>query len=316
MIMKKMFILFPLIFIGLSSCFREYENSNIWHEKDIVLGILAPDSSTNYNRAYNVEVYVGRMIPGSGSTYIGMESLDLFYLVVEIINENFVELQYDSTATVIIESEEQSVTLSHTHYGIYADIGHRLKIKAGGTYHLTVDKQNGKRYTSQTQVPKPFQLILTSGDTIKTTPDFQGNAEYPLQIEISDTPAYVVRIDSSNFGKRELYAFSDELIGYVTFPYSHQPVTLTVMSEIRIINQHLGNFRVPSYSYLSMAGSRRFNDYRNDLKEKSLKERSNIEGDNVVGVFGAYNVIRKRYYVYELRNKQKRSVNENLIIIL
>ncbi len=311
--MKNFFIINILISICLSSCFREYENSKIWKEKDILLGILAPDSSTNYVRSYNTEVYVGRMIPGSGSSYIGMESYDLLYLVFEMVNENFVVLQYDSTATVMIESNDQSVTLSHTHYGIYADTEHRLKIKAGELYRLIVEKQNGKRYTAQTTVPKPFQLLLPSGDTIHTTPDFQGNANYPLQIAAMDTPSYVARIDSSNFGMREMYSFADELNGFVTFPYSHNPVTLNVRSEIRIINHDLGNFRIPSYSYFPISGSKRFNDFRNDLKEETLKERSNIHGDNVIGVFGAYNVIRKRYYVHELRNTLSRSSKEKII---
>ncbi len=311
--MKKSFIISILISICLSSCFDEYDNSNIWHEKDIVLGILAPDSSTDYLRSYNVEVYVGRMIPGYGSAYIGMESRDLLYLVFEMINENYAEFRYDSTAEVIIESNDQSVTLSHTGYGNYADTEHRLIIKAGETYRLIVDKQNGKRYTAHTVVPKPFQLLLPPGDTIHATPDFEGNANYPLQIAAMDTPSYVVRIDSSNFGIREIYSFADELRGYVTYPYSHNPVTLNVRSEIRIMNHDLGNFRIPSYSHFSMSGTKRFNDYRNDLKKETLKERSNIHGDNVVGVFGAYNVIRKRYYVHEFRDNLRRRSYEKQI---
>lgn len=269
--MKIFFIINILISICLSSCFREYENSNILHEKDIVLGILAPDSSTNYARSYNVEVYVGRMIPGSGISYVGTESYDLLNIVMETIYESIAQLKYDSTAAVRIESNGQSVTLAYTQYGVYADTEHRLKIKAGETYRLIVDKKNGKRYTAQTTVPKPFELLLPAGDTIYTTPDFQGNAVYSLQIATLDTPSYVARIDSSNFGVREMYSFTDEITGYVTFPYSHHPVTLNVMSEIRIMNHDLGNFRIPSYSYFPMYGTNRFNDFRNKLKRKVFK---------------------------------------------
>ncbi len=125
------------------SCFKEYEDigSLITKKHDFVVGVIAPDSSVQFTRNYATEIFVGRMIPaGKKNVYYieGVNNPAMYHLLYGIRQEYRVYYDFDSTATVFIKSNNDSVRLTYSGYGIYKDIYRSLKIRTGG---LSIDNQ-------------------------------------------------------------------------------------------------------------------------------------------------------------------------------
>lgn len=293
-------ILTFLIIFSCNSCFKEYSQTDslLFKEQDVVFGVLAPDTAVNFIRNYPVEVFVGKIIPTDIKNKFhveGMQDSVLQRIMICTRKWYITYYEYDSTAQVTINGpDKREVQLQYVGNGIYRDINNKLKIKSNTTYDLNIRKNNGKKYHSSTLIPPSIQIINPLLDTIHVVPDTHKCAFYPIYINWIDTPTYCIQIDKrSNFPEPIfIYLMANELMGFADFQYPPTD-TFYTNTEVRAINDNLANFEHPAgYSFTS-----RFNDFMRKLETKTISEKSNIEGENVVGVFGAYNATRRNFVV-------------------
>ncbi|NUM79409.1 hypothetical protein HUU42_01285 [bacterium] len=285
------------------------------HEYDVVMGILAPDSAVNFSRGYPTEVFVGRMIPTDIRNIFfveGMQDTVLQRLMITTRNWYINYYEYDSTAKVSIQNNNQNVTLTYTGRGIYRDINNELKLKSQELYSLKILKEDGRVFTSNTTIPGNTFIDSISNmdadqDTFYAIPDSNSNWQYDCKITATPEPSYCVEImkwANVPFAVH-VYLFQDELSIWGSFLDSrndppYPPIsTIYLKQEIRSINLDLGIFEHPAGSSYSL----RFLVRLDSLTNFPIEQRSNIvsskENDDVAGVFGAYNATRKEYVVID-----------------
>lgn len=313
-------LLYPLaLLITLSSCFKEYNTDSLLQKKyDVVISILAPDTAIHYVRNYPVEVFVGRIIPSDIHNIFvieGMQDSVLMRLMEDTRKWYLIYYEYDVAAKVSIRDSIQNVQLAYVGNGIYRDVNNELNIRSMHTYTLTVEKNDGRTFTSNTTVPGEITIdsingIPSSFDTLYVSPDSKGGKDYPYRISSISEPFYYIMVSkSSNFSiTRFAYLFKDEIVNIAIFKYLDRPIPFVhIKDEIGAINKDFGTFAHPASNY---SFSERYGRLLESLENKSISENSNIQGKDVVGVFGAYNATRKEYVVKaitgnNLTNKEK-----------
>lgn len=306
--MKNLLILFSIVVLSVSyqSSQKEYNNSDSLLDKEYnaVFSILSPDSGINFKRNYPVEVFVGKMVPTDINNVFfveGMQDTLLQRLMICTRQWYVVYYEYDSTSQVYISGNNNNVQLTYVGNGIYRDINRELSLIKETTYSLIVNKSDGSTYTSSTTIPNDLWITKEVSDTIYLMPDsIIRGAVYSIEIETIGNPLYYVQISSISNISFPIYAylFKNELGNGVSFQHDGQPLnTLYVNTQILSINSDLGYFDRPcGFSYSS-----KYLELLTSIEKKTIKEKSNIHGKDVVGVFGAFNATTKRYVVKALR---------------
>ena len=178
---NKLYFLILIIF-SCSSCSKDDHNTGdslISKEYDAVIGVLAPDTAIHFTRGYPTEVFVGRLIPTDIHNVFpveGMQDSVLWKLMVATRRWYVLYYDYDSTAQVSIQGINQNVQLTYVGKGIYRDVNQQLKVKSLETYTLTVNKQDGRVFTSNTIVPGTIKFdslghMSAEQDTFRVIPD-------------------------------------------------------------------------------------------------------------------------------------------------
>lgn len=299
------------------SCFKEYEDigSLIPKKYDFVAGVIAPDSSLQFTRNYATEVFVGRMIPaGRKNIYFikGVNNPVMYNLLIGTRQWYRVYYDFDSTATVFIKSNNDSVQLTYSGYGIYKDIYRSLKIKSGENYQLIVKKENGQVYTSDTKAPTGIQILEPNQDTIRLVPKLISGNLWARNIDVKilydEKPTYFIQYrNNSNFGSLYVYTMSSNnmIVGAIFQASGDDTTKITFIDtylEIQGMDQNFATFNDP----INNAGSDDFWPYLDSLERLNIHQRSNIEGsDDVVGVFGSYNAAVKRFTAMALWDSVK-----------
>lgn len=278
-------------------CFKDYPDTLLPQKMDVVMAVMAPDTAVNFVRPYPIEVFVGKLVPTNTRNFFlvrGMLDSVLLRLMLGTRVEYTIYYEFDSTAVVSISVGNQSSVLSYVGAGIYRDVTGSVSIREKDTCRLEVLKEDGRILTAETSVPADLAISNIPEDTITVEADSNGTARYPITIATTDTPFYYVRVSKVAYFDPTIYVYSfpDELFGYVNF-VSAGAATVEVSNEIRGVNRDLGRFEHPcDFSFTF-----RFNDYLLELEAMTIREKSNIQGEDVVGVFGAYNATRKQYVV-------------------
>ncbi len=312
-------ILLSFLSISCSSCSKDDHHNTgdslLSKEYDAVIGVLAPDTAVHFTRGYPTEVFVGRLIPTDIHNIFAVEGMQdsvLWKLMVATRRWYVLYYEYDSTAQVSIQGINQNVQLTYVGKGIYRDVSQQLKVKSLETYTLTVNKQDGRVFSSTTTVPGNIKFdslghMSAERDTFRVTPDTQKVWYYDIKVSTVTEPSYCVlisRSDNFNFSV-SAYVFKDELKNGVIFSDNTgglppPPISkVYVKVELRSINYNLSIFERPNqFSY-----SARFVIRLDSLDKLPIEQRSNIvsslEDDDVAGVFGAYNATRKEYVVID-----------------
>ena len=185
-IKQAIFSIISIMFmISCNSCFKEYKNpdSLIYGEKDVVMGILAPDTAIGFTRDYPTEVFVGTMVPTDiDNEYVieGVTDTVLFQFLLCTRNNYINYYRFDPNAEVYIYNGSQNVKLTYTDKGIYRDINRELIISADSTYHLKVIKNDDQVIEAHTTVPGNFEITSINEDTVYK---YIGNGEYEFILE-------------------------------------------------------------------------------------------------------------------------------------
>ena len=294
-IMKHSYIFLLLLSISCHSCYTEqYPDSRLQEKKDIVLALLAPDSSGGFVRENAIEVFVGKIVPvdiRNIYTVFGMQDSLLKRLMISTRQHYIASYEYDASARVVISGPGGPVELAYVDRGIYRDVDRRLSIKTGELYILDVDKNDGRHFTSSTRILDPTAMVGLA-DTVLLQPEpktlwdtafvsFNGQARsiYYVGITTYKTyPHFVVE----GYTFEPLFTppifFKQNLTDTVGVDFAK--IDMQVMS----IDSAYGLFHQPHGHSMS----REFGDWDITLYDIPIEKRSNINGKNVVGVFGNY----------------------------
>ncbi|MBX7152615.1 hypothetical protein K1X84_13320 [bacterium] len=301
----KYYLTFTLLtVISCQSCYKEYyPDSRIQEKKDIVLGLLAPDSSNGFVRENAIEVFVGQLVPADihNIYYVwGMQDSLLKELMINTRQFYIAYYEYDPDATVTIEGEGQSVQLTYIDRGIYRDVNRELRIVPLGMYTLKVQKKNSRVFTAQTQILQPIQIINEFADTTIVKPYKEAGLFYADTIligtnKIEKAIYYIMERASNNFSFTvSAYSFQNEQYDAVIFVKDEFDTTradfVTVNYEYRAIDSAYGLFHQPHGHGMTSE----FGDWDITLYDIPIEKRSNIKGKDVVGVFGNYTADRKK----------------------
>lgn len=301
----KFFLIYFLFTVTIScqSCYREfYKDSRIQEEMDIVMGLLAPDSSYGFVRENAVEVFVGTLVPTdihNRYSVFGMQDSLLKELMINTRQFYVAYYDYDPSATVTIEGAGQSVTLTYVNRGIYRDVNRELTILPSNVYDLKVEKKDGRVFTARTHVLGPIQITNSFLDTTLLQVHRTGVLYFDTVLVRSSSENraiyYVLHEKNSNIPfSINSYSFQPELYDAVVFAKNEIDTThinyVTAEYESRSIDSAYGLFHQPHGHSMTPE----FGDWDITLYDIPILERSNIKGKNVVGVFGNYSADRKK----------------------
>lgn len=303
--MKKLIIclFFPLA-MSCQSCYKEYyTDSRLQEERDIVLSVLAPDTSNGFIRENAIEVFVGKIVPtdihNKYSVY-GMQDSLLKELMINTRQFYIAYYKYDPNAIVSIEGNGQNVVLEYTDRGIYRDINRSLRIKPSARYKLRVEKKDGRVFTSETIILNTLSIQNSFADTVLIKPYREAGLFYADTVLLKSSTLlnaiyYVFQEKSSNISfSVSTYTFQNNAYDAVIFTKSEFDTTridfVTVNYEFRAIDSAYGMFHQPHGHSMTAE----FGDWDITLYDIPIEKRSNIKGKNVVGVFGNYSADRKK----------------------
>lgn len=302
--MKKIIIclFFPLA-MSCQSCYKEYyTDSRLQEEKDIVLSVLAPDTSNGFIRENAIEVFVGKIVPTDIHniyTVYGMQDSLLKELMINTRQFYIAYYKYDPNAIVSIEGNGQNVILEYTDRGIYRDINRSLKIKPSARYKLKVEKKDGRVFASETQILSSTFITNAFLDTTLTPVQRTGSIYFDtILVGAQKDPRahyYVLYKKNDNFSfPVTTYSFQSEIYDAAIFTKNEFDTTkidyVKANYEFRAIDSAYGLFHQPHGHSMTAE----FGDWDITLYDIPIEKRSNIKGKNVVGVFGNYSADRKK----------------------
>ncbi len=255
-------------------------------------------------RTYSTEVFVGMMIPTNTSDIFVIQGTtdpvleELMYCA----RHHYINYyEYDSLATVTIVHSNDSTLLSHTGFGIYRDVQRDLSVVAGHSYELVVQTAEGDVWRATTTVPELPRILFPDSDTLRRIPDAYDGIKFPILIDsVSGSSYYVLVHQQSNFPSFSAYLYATELGRTITmreFNTTQRLTFVTCRDEIRAVNQAYALFHTPCGGN---SVSPAFFEFEKSLYEMSIEERSNMTGEQVVGVFGAYSAAVNQYVVQAL----------------
>ncbi|MBX7150746.1 hypothetical protein K1X84_03830 [bacterium] len=310
--MKAFSISLMFIYVAsCTSCFKEYKDSLLEKEYDVVMGILAPDSATDFKRTYKTEVFVGKMIPvnhGDIFHITGAEDPVLHELLLATRQLYFCKYEFDDEAEVSIDGEDQHVTLTSVGNGIYRDVNDELKIKSLKKYNLKVRNGNGKEAFAETTVLRDIKFISPIEEVIYKIPNLDTAF---VEVENSDNQFYFTLIDQRS-----------NIIGTILSHYSFQkfftlglfftksftdntPIdSVQIRLEMRAVNKDYGAFNAPYGDY---GVTQEFFQFEKTLYDGDVARKSNVKGDGIVGVFGSYNATIKEFIAVALWDSVKKN---------
>lgn len=298
--------LFTISFFPCKSCDKESSDSLLKHEYETIFCILAPDSGNSFVRSYPTEVFVGKIIPTNiNNNFVveGMQDTILKELMVCTRQHYIAFYDYDPNAEVYIEGNNQKIKLTYINKGIYRDDNNELKVKSNLMYKLSVKKSNGRTYLSETTIPDDIEIVNINTDTLSFIPIDNRKAVFNVDVSYSIKPFYLIERDKRNNMESDIiiYSFDSSFTKAVIFYKSMSDTThvefVDIKDEIMAVNVHYGQFFEPCGT---IGVTENFWNWSKEQVKKNIKERSNIQGDDIVGVFGAYNATIKNYVVRAL----------------
>lgn len=311
----------PLFFISMvfmtscTSCFKEYPvNSLLEKEYDVVMAVLAPDTAIQFTRTYPTEVFVGRLIPvnyGNIFHITGVEDPVLYELMLATRQLYFCAYEYDESAEVTISDSVQQVTLTYTGNGIYRDVNRELTILPEHVYELRVKKKSGREASAQTRVPGSISCVEPNDQYIYLTPDESMGRAITVKVTNKNDQFYFAWKDKRSNRNVTLtfYGFEDSLTPWIFFgkDFDHPiPIeSVYVYIEARSINHDYGAFHAP-YGDFGVSPAF-FHQVEKSLYDGDVARKSNVKGDNIFGVFGAYNATIKNFTAIALWDSVKTS---------
>ncbi len=281
------------------SCDKEYyTDSRIQSRHDIVMSILAPDTSNNFIRENDIEVFVGEVVPTDIHNLFVVDGMQDSILKTLLINtRQFLVAYYehDPNATVSIRDGASSVRLSYVGQGIYRDVNRQLRIRNGHRYDLEVIKENGATYTATTTILDPIRINDAPSDTVEmnVAPSWPQDTT-GFSFDASDRAIYYVQSTKwSNLSFTvDSYSFKNRGLASVIFVRNELDSTpieyVEIEYEARAIDSAFGLFHQPH----GHSGTREFGSWDISLYDIPIKKRSNIQGGDVLGVFGNYTADR------------------------
>jgi hypothetical protein len=284
-----------MLLMSCQSCYKEYyPDSRIQEPVDIVLSVLAPDSSSRFVRGNPVEVFVGRLVPTDINNiyYVdGMQDSVLKQLMINTRQFYVAYYEYRTDATVTIEGGGQSVELTYIDRGIYRDVDNELKIKSQVKYKLTVQTPEGRLFTSETRVLEPVTIYLNDDDTLEVEPEppFWFYTAYFSFTPVNRARYYVTNERTNNFSY-EINGYSFDTVSYDGVVFQGGDAIpdrldyITTRYRVQAFDSSYALFNQPSGHTMT----REFGNWDVTLYDISLDKRSNITGENVVGVFASY----------------------------
>lgn len=282
---------------------------------DFIFGILVPDE----DRIGPTEIYVGRILDRDVDhggpdhiTPIGEFGIQDSFQLAEIW---YYQTEYRApiinidNATVVVTSNNQSVTFLSVGKGTYRDVNNALHVYANETYTLQAVIE-GKTYTAKTIVPDHVNITnLSEGDTVGTYPKKGSSPDVlcfnfiPVRNTASEH-ALLFRSKWSYPGRKPLHrlAFASDIdttFGVVaqadeTYPlpefYQHYKYEIFALDTAM------------SYAYVSEGVSGKWNifQFMNDNFYNGIAKRSNVRGEGknkAAGTFGSYNAFRMEFTV-------------------
>ncbi|MBL7994492.1 hypothetical protein JNM05_03895 [bacterium] len=303
--------LLSLIMISCQSCDLTSSDSLLKHKYDVVMGILAPDSANSFTRSYQTEVFVGRMIPTDIDNIYNIEGVKdtaLFELIFCTRQYYFNYYSFDESANVQISGNGQTITLTYVGHGIYRDVNNELHVMPNISYALNVEKSDGREFTASTKIPGNVHITSIASDTLYKYS--AGGIDTVLTANFyADSNQYYYMFKNkldNNFGEVMTYVFTDGVTPLVFFQQGSLDTTrddtVNVTWEVRAISKEYGAFFQPCGGY---SESNEFLKFEHQLEEMSIEERSNINGEKIVGVFGSYNSTIKKFVAIHLRGKSR-----------
>jgi hypothetical protein len=266
---------------------------------DIVLGLLAPDTSNGFIRENEAEVFVGKLVPTDiHNTYFvwGMQDSLLKELMINTRQFYVAYYKYDPDAIVTIEGNGQSVQLTYMGRGIYRDVNRELKIKASVFYSLNVQKKDGRLFSSLTKVLNPIAINNITSDTVLIKP-LRPQLGDAVRVEFTNNERAIYYILVTKFSNIDFlvngYTFQNYMTSAVLFVKSGYDTThidyVTEDYEARAVDSAYGLFHQPHGHSMTPE----FGDWDISLYGIPIEDRSNIKGKDVAGVFGNYTADRR-----------------------
>jgi hypothetical protein len=300
-----------------TSCFKEYPvNSLLEKEYDVVMAVLAPDTAIQFTRTYPTEVFVGRLIPvnyGNIFHITGVEDPVLYELMLATRQLYFCAYEYDESAEVIISDSVQQVTLTHTGNGVYRDVNRQLTILPEHIYGLSVKKKNGRQASATTRVPSSIDFLTPKEDVVYLVPDAPTDMGKSITIRVTNQgdQFYFVNKDTrSNVSfVNSAYSFQDSTTPWIYFGKTLDDKTridtVHAQFEMRAINHDYGSFHAP-YGDFGVTPEF-FHNLEKTLYDGDVARKSNVKGDDIYGIFGAYNATVKNLTAIALWDSVKSS---------
>ncbi|MBX7150747.1 hypothetical protein K1X84_03835 [bacterium] len=245
--------------IGCTSCFKEYKTDSLLEkEYDVVMGILAPDSATDFKRTYKTEVFVGKMIPvnhGNIFHITGVEDPVLYELLLATRQLYFCKYEFDDDAEVFIDGEDQHVKLTSVGNGIYRDVNGELKVLSSRSYKLAVKTKENKKANAETKILKDIKFIRPSQSILYEVPQRALGDTILVDVTNNNDQSYfVLRDQVSNFEIiNSSYSFDSFRTPWIYFGRRWDDPThidtVYIRLEMRAVNKDYGAFHAPYGDY-------------------------------------------------------------------
>jgi len=291
-----------LLVIGLcliSSCGNNDKTEDSpYLEKDYeyIVGILVPDSFC----AYRHEIFVGKMldirVPSSevDTTHYGEDPM---LYTQNLVTWHFYRGKIAGNTGAVVEisdlTDNKTVSFLSIGNGIYQDVNNQLEVKALHVYRLNVSK-DGNTFHAQTTVPGDFEVSnINEGDTVAAVGVRQSYfylADYPPHWT-SSQGKFFYRTD------HKIFKYSSPIINHVYNPPGFFTVTLDTVNyilpftsngwiQVTALDTSYGRMYSPEATSTAPVD---LLTYISNQETTPLPERTNIQGNEVVGVFGSVN---------------------------
>lgn len=296
------------------ACLKEYDDTGslITKKHYFIASVLAPDSSSLFSRSYPIEVFCGYILPApKNNIYFvnGVSDPVLHQLLYDTRQHYRIYYEFDSTATIYLSDDKDSVKLMYYGYGVYRLPLNGISIKTGKTYHINVISEEGKKYYSETKIPDLIYISNpdTNIDTIKVIPQLYGPTWIglvPINISYSHKPEYFSKYDlRSNFEPITSFSVSGFDFQQGVF-FQASAIDTNRLSNILTkitIRGYDSNFALFNQPTNFTAGDDFWNSYYHKLEDLPITKRSNIKGSrDITGVFGSFSADMRSYVVSAL----------------
>jgi hypothetical protein len=286
---------------------KKKEDDNPYMDRDYnyVACILAPDSFRNYRS----EVFVGEFLdqflhPNEVDTAFYGEDTVLYDVNLSSWHYYRGKLVGKTGATVYITgSDGNKILFEDIGHGYYRDVSRQLRVRQLQRFNLEV-QCNGNKYTASTVVPGDFIITnLQDGDlkelqmTLNTSSYYYWGV-FPINWILSEK-AMIYRLERWD----SLYAWlGTKLYHDFNIQTWHEGLTVDTTKGVPFDVVDRGTFKVVSIDSCwgpfyaperSFSAPEPFMDWYKNQTVTPIKERSNIQGPNVVGVFGSYNQTKR-----------------------